>query len=108
MTGHAAAAGCAFALAHNAAIMRASRGFLYMSEVDAGIKIVDYFASRRWDEEVVWSWQRSGRPRGPRCGIRSRIMASVLQRQRGEEVGLRARRTWLIDAMREGWCVPAP
>lgn len=31
-------------LAHDAAVMRASRGFLYMSEVDAGIKIVDYFA----------------------------------------------------------------
>lgn len=44
VTGHAAAAGCALALAHDAAVMRASRGFLYMSEVDAGIKIVDYFA----------------------------------------------------------------
>jgi Delta3-Delta2-enoyl-CoA isomerase len=56
VTGHAAAAGCALALAHNVAIMQASCGFLYMSEVDAGIKIVDYFASRRWGEEVVWSW----------------------------------------------------
>ncbi|XP_040382394.1 enoyl-CoA delta isomerase 2, peroxisomal-like [Oryza brachyantha] len=44
VTGHAAAAGCALALAHDAVVMRASRGFLYMSEVDAGIKIVDYFA----------------------------------------------------------------
>ena len=43
VTGHAAAAGCALALAHDSVIMRASRGFLYMSEVDAGIKIVDYF-----------------------------------------------------------------
>ncbi|KAL6626936.1 hypothetical protein ACP70R_030662 [Stipagrostis hirtigluma subsp. patula] len=44
VTGHAAAAGCALALAHDAIVMRASRGFLYMSEVDAGIKIVDFFA----------------------------------------------------------------
>ncbi|XP_047053587.1 enoyl-CoA delta isomerase 2, peroxisomal-like [Lolium rigidum] len=44
VTGHAAAAGCALALAHDTVVMRASRGFLYMSEVDAGIKIVDYFA----------------------------------------------------------------
>jgi hypothetical protein len=83
--GHAAAAGCALALAHDAAVMRASRRFLYMSVVDAGIKIVDYFAVRRWDGEVVWSWQRSGRLRGPRCGIRSRIMAPMPRRQRGEE-----------------------
>jgi hypothetical protein len=85
MTGHAAAVGCALALAHDAAVMRASHGFLYMSEVNTGIKIIDYFMARRWDGEVVWSWQRSGRPRGPRCGIRSRIMASVPRRQRGEE-----------------------
>jgi enoyl-CoA hydratase/carnithine racemase len=39
VTGHAAGAGCALALAHDAVVMRASRGFLYMSEVDAGIKI---------------------------------------------------------------------
>ncbi|XP_051223666.1 enoyl-CoA delta isomerase 2, peroxisomal-like [Lolium perenne] len=44
VTGHAAAAGCALALAHDTVVMRGSRGFLYMSEVDAGIKIVDYFA----------------------------------------------------------------
>jgi Delta3-Delta2-enoyl-CoA isomerase len=75
VTGHAAAVGCALVLAHDAAIMRASCGFLYMSEVGAGIKIIDHFATRRWDGEVVWSWQRYGRPRGPRCGIRSRIMA---------------------------------
>jgi enoyl-CoA hydratase/carnithine racemase len=43
VTGHAAAASCALALAHDYVIMRASRGFLYMSEVDADIKIVDYF-----------------------------------------------------------------
>ncbi|KAL5220364.1 hypothetical protein ABZP36_025077 [Zizania latifolia] len=44
VTGHAAAAGCVLALAHDTVVMRASRGFLYMSEVDAGLKIVDFFA----------------------------------------------------------------
>ncbi|KAJ1282097.1 hypothetical protein BS78_03G023700 [Paspalum vaginatum] len=44
VTGHAAGAGCALALALDSAVMRASRGFLYMSEVDAGIKIVDFVA----------------------------------------------------------------
>uniref|UniRef100_A0A0A9D0M7 Uncharacterized protein n=1 Tax=Arundo donax TaxID=35708 RepID=A0A0A9D0M7_ARUDO len=29
---------------HDAIVMRGSRGFLYMSEVDAGLKIIDYFA----------------------------------------------------------------
>ncbi|TVU22796.1 hypothetical protein EJB05_32515, partial [Eragrostis curvula] len=43
VTGHAAAAGCGLALAHDTVVMRASRGFLYMGEVDAGIKIIDYF-----------------------------------------------------------------
>jgi enoyl-CoA hydratase/carnithine racemase len=43
VTGHAAGSGCALALAHDAVVMRASRGFLYMSEVDAGIKIADFF-----------------------------------------------------------------
>ncbi|GJN38050.1 hypothetical protein PR202_gb27058 [Eleusine coracana subsp. coracana] len=43
VTGHAAAAGCGLALAHDAVVMRASRGFLYMGEVDARIKIVDFF-----------------------------------------------------------------
>ncbi|XP_066308209.1 enoyl-CoA delta isomerase 2, peroxisomal-like [Miscanthus floridulus] len=42
VTGHAAGAGCALALAHDAVVMRASRGFLYMSEVDAGIKIASF------------------------------------------------------------------
>ncbi|TVU22797.1 hypothetical protein EJB05_32516, partial [Eragrostis curvula] len=44
VTGHAAAAGCGLVLAHDAVIMRGSRGFLYMSEVDAGLKLVDFFA----------------------------------------------------------------
>lgn len=44
VTGHAAGAGCALALALDSAVMRAARGFLYMSEVDAGIKIVDFVA----------------------------------------------------------------
>jgi enoyl-CoA hydratase/carnithine racemase len=43
VTGHAAAAGCVLALAHDAVVMRASRGFLYMSEVDAGLKMADFF-----------------------------------------------------------------
>lgn len=45
VTGHAAAAGCALALAHDAVLMRRTRGFLYMSEVDVGIKFVDFVAA---------------------------------------------------------------
>ncbi|TVU22799.1 hypothetical protein EJB05_32518, partial [Eragrostis curvula] len=44
VTGHAVAAGCVLALAHDTVVMRGSRGFLYMSEVDAGIRIIDFFA----------------------------------------------------------------
>ncbi|KAL6626938.1 hypothetical protein ACP70R_030664 [Stipagrostis hirtigluma subsp. patula] len=44
VTGHAAGSGCALALAHDSVVMRASRGFLYTSEVDAGIKIAGFFA----------------------------------------------------------------
>uniref|UniRef100_A0ACD5VDL3 Uncharacterized protein n=1 Tax=Avena sativa TaxID=4498 RepID=A0ACD5VDL3_AVESA len=43
VTGHAAAAGCVLALAHDSVVMRASRGFLYMSEVDAGLMMADFF-----------------------------------------------------------------
>ncbi|KAL6626937.1 hypothetical protein ACP70R_030663 [Stipagrostis hirtigluma subsp. patula] len=43
VTGHAAAGGVGLVLAHDAVVMRASRGFLYMSEVDAGLKFADYF-----------------------------------------------------------------
>lgn len=37
------AAGCV--LAHDAVIMRVSRGLLYMSEVDVGIKTINFFGS---------------------------------------------------------------
>uniref|UniRef100_A0ACD5VPT9 Uncharacterized protein n=1 Tax=Avena sativa TaxID=4498 RepID=A0ACD5VPT9_AVESA len=43
VTGHAAAAGCVLALAHDSVVMRASRGFLYMSEVNAGLMMADFF-----------------------------------------------------------------
>lgn len=39
ITGHASAAGLMFVLAHDYAIMRKDRGFLYMSELDIGLKI---------------------------------------------------------------------
>ncbi|CAA6661147.1 unnamed protein product [Spirodela intermedia] len=41
VTGHAAAAGFFLVLAHDYALMRADRGFLYMSEVDRGLPIID-------------------------------------------------------------------
>ncbi|KAL6838801.1 hypothetical protein ACP4OV_031515 [Aristida adscensionis] len=44
VTGHAAGSGLGLALAHDAAVMRASRGFLYASEVDVGIKLAGFFA----------------------------------------------------------------
>ncbi|XP_072979537.1 enoyl-CoA delta isomerase 2, peroxisomal-like [Typha angustifolia] len=45
VTGHASAAGVILALSHDYLLMRADRGFLYMSEMDIGLKIsmVDYF-----------------------------------------------------------------
>ncbi|CAI0402414.1 unnamed protein product, partial [Linum tenue] len=41
--GHAAAAGFVLALCHNYVLMRSDRGVLYMSEVDLGIPLPDYF-----------------------------------------------------------------
>ncbi|KAJ7954745.1 enoyl-CoA delta isomerase 2, peroxisomal-like [Quillaja saponaria] len=41
--GHAAAAGFLLALSHDYFLMRSDRGVLYMSEVDLGLTIPDYF-----------------------------------------------------------------
>ncbi|CAL9196484.1 enoyl-CoA delta isomerase 1, peroxisomal [Musa acuminata AAA Group] len=41
VTGHAAAAGCFLVLSHDYVVMRADRGFLYMSEIDIGLPITE-------------------------------------------------------------------
>ncbi|RWR88710.1 enoyl-CoA delta isomerase 2, peroxisomal-like protein [Cinnamomum micranthum f. kanehirae] len=43
VTGHASAAGFLLALSHDYVVMRKDRGFLYMSELDIGLMIPDYF-----------------------------------------------------------------
>ncbi|XP_059628163.1 enoyl-CoA delta isomerase 1, peroxisomal-like [Cornus florida] len=43
--GHASAAGYILALSHDNVLMRKDRGFLYMSEVDIGLKISAWFVS---------------------------------------------------------------
>lgn len=45
LTGHAAAAGFMLALSHDYIIMRSDRGVLYMSEVDMGLPLPDYFSA---------------------------------------------------------------
>lgn len=45
LNGHAAASGLMFALSHDYVYMRKDRGVLYMSEVDLGLPIPDYFAA---------------------------------------------------------------
>ncbi|KAL8103023.1 enoyl-CoA delta isomerase 1, peroxisomal-like [Apium graveolens] len=43
ITGHASAAGAILALSHDYVYMRKDRGFIYMSEVDIGLKMPDWF-----------------------------------------------------------------
>jgi enoyl-CoA hydratase/carnithine racemase len=43
--GHAAAAGMMLAISHDYVMMRSDKGVLYMSEVDIGLTIPDYFAA---------------------------------------------------------------
>lgn len=43
VTGHAAAAGMLLALSHDHVFMRRDRGVMYMSEVDIGLPLPDYF-----------------------------------------------------------------
>lgn len=43
ISGHAAAAGFVLALSHDYMFMRSDRGVLYMSEVDLGLSLPDYF-----------------------------------------------------------------
>ncbi|KAJ9154190.1 hypothetical protein P3X46_027552 [Hevea brasiliensis] len=43
--GHAAAAGFLLALSHDYILMRSDKGVLYMSEVDLGLRLPDYFAA---------------------------------------------------------------
>ncbi|KAM5553088.1 enoyl-CoA delta isomerase 2, peroxisomal-like [Rosa sericea] len=45
LPGHAAAAGLLLALSHDYVTMRRDRGVLYMSEVDLGLPLPDYFAA---------------------------------------------------------------
>ncbi|KAA0049275.1 hypothetical protein IC582_012605 [Cucumis melo] len=45
ISGHAAAAGFMLALSHDYLLMRSDRGVLYMSEVDLGLSLPDYFAA---------------------------------------------------------------
>lgn len=44
ITGHAAAAGMVLALSHDHVFMRRDRGVMYMSEVDIGLPLPDYFS----------------------------------------------------------------
>lgn len=43
VTGHASAAGMILALSHDYVLMRKERGFLYMSELDIGLVLPDWF-----------------------------------------------------------------
>lgn len=45
VNGHAAAAGFLLALSHDYVLMRGDKGILYMSEVDIGLTLPDYFAA---------------------------------------------------------------
>ncbi|EPS68994.1 hypothetical protein M569_05774, partial [Genlisea aurea] len=45
VTGHAAAAGMILAIAHDYVLMTSSRGFMYMSELDIGMTLPDYFTA---------------------------------------------------------------
>ncbi|VVB01165.1 unnamed protein product [Arabis nemorensis] len=45
LNGHAAASGLIFALSHDYVYMRKDRGVLYMSEVDIGLPVPDYFSA---------------------------------------------------------------
>ncbi|KAJ0035201.1 hypothetical protein Pint_24626 [Pistacia integerrima] len=45
INGHAAAAGFTLALSHDYVLMRRDKGVLYMSEVDIGLTLPDYFAA---------------------------------------------------------------
>ncbi|KAK9068179.1 hypothetical protein SSX86_012290 [Deinandra increscens subsp. villosa] len=45
VTGHAAAAGFMLAMSHDYVLMRRDRGVLYMSEVDIGMTLPDYFTA---------------------------------------------------------------
>ncbi|KAJ8570056.1 hypothetical protein K7X08_006633 [Anisodus acutangulus] len=45
ITGHASAAGFVLALSHDYVLMRKDRGFLYMSEIDIGLKIPAWFVT---------------------------------------------------------------
>ncbi|CAA7028092.1 unnamed protein product [Microthlaspi erraticum] len=45
LNGHAAAAGLMLALSHDYIFMRKDRGVLYMSEVDIGLSMPDYFSA---------------------------------------------------------------
>lgn len=52
-TGHAAAAGLLLSLSHDYVLMRRARGVAYMSELDLGVTLPDYFAAAGLRDTVL-------------------------------------------------------
>ena len=57
VTGHASAAGFVLAMSHDYILMRKDRGYLYMNEIDIGLKIPNWFVTLVKNKEkspVAW------------------------------------------------------
>ncbi|KAL9260880.1 Enoyl-CoA delta isomerase 1, peroxisomal-like protein [Drosera capensis] len=81
VTGHAAAAGFVLAMCHDYVVMRKDKGFLYMSELDIGLKlpawfmaVIKYKVGRPMDRrEVVLRATKVTAERGMEMGVVDKI-----------------------------------
>ncbi|KMT15697.1 hypothetical protein BVRB_3g056820 [Beta vulgaris subsp. vulgaris] len=87
LNGHAAAAGFALALSHDYLLMRKDRGVLYMSEVDIGMTLPEYF-NLLFREKAGWKAKREILMRGRKLkgeeGMKLGVVDEVFES--GEEV----------------------
>lgn len=77
VTGHASAAGFVLALGHDYILMREDRGFLYMSELDIGLKIPVWFV------ELLKA--KAGKPAAWREVV---LKAAKITAEKGAEMGI--------------------
>ncbi|XP_030512462.1 enoyl-CoA delta isomerase 1, peroxisomal-like [Rhodamnia argentea] len=77
VTGHASAAGMMLALSHDYVVMRRDRGFLYMSEMDIGLVVTNWF--------MVLMRSKIGDPRARREAV---MRAAKLTAEDGVRMGI--------------------
>lgn len=87
--GHAAAAGLLLALSHDYFLMRSDRGVLYMSEVDIGLTLPDYFSVMARSKVGLVSARRDIFLQGAKVRGEDAVKMGIAESAHDSEEGLR-------------------